>query len=260
MGYHEQRSAASPDEATFNQLLRQAKSPDPDVRFEAIGELNYYRSPEVDEALVQAAFDPDRDVASMAVDALSERDHPQARGMILEHLRSRPTLSQSALRSAGVVDISPHLDQAWLALEQREWVERTAGAGALAQAGVVSAIPKIRELAHRGKAVRQLAAEAHLLGSAALLGDSQSADLFVSRLSSRSRASREAAAYFLDRRGRVECLAQVVSVSRLRSALLSGMQIHDAWRYSFKPSRPEGIYSRTIEDLLRRLDALSRPS
>ncbi|MBI4302559.1 MAG: HEAT repeat domain-containing protein [Chloroflexi bacterium] len=257
---HKQETNRTPKWRTCERLLAQARSPNVDERFEAISELTYCESPEVDEALVEGATDLDPDVAGIALEALSERGHPKAREIILDHLHNRPSLRQSALRAAGVVDIGPHLQEAWQALERREWFWRTAGAGALAKAGAVAALPKIRELAQRARLAHQLEAEAQLLGSAGLLGHKESADLFLLRLSSRTGRSHRSAGYFLERKGRLQDLAGIVGVSRLRSALLRGKQFHDRRFQKLIADHPKTKYSTLFEDLLQRVDKLDTTS
>src|SRR3990172_1171236 len=139
----------TPSRQTLEQLFRKIQSSDPHERFEAVselGELVRYNLPEVDKTLVRAAADQDVDVAATAVDELAEAGHPQARELVLEHLRPPypKRLRDRALRSAGVVDISPHLEPAWGALESRYWVDRMNAAAALAKAGAVQALPAIR--------------------------------------------------------------------------------------------------------------------
>lgn len=243
-----QRSARE----ALGKLLLRAGSPDPEERFEAVADLAL-RPPsmEVDEALVRATSDPDPDVAARAILELAEREHPSARQLVLELLHhGNPTVRFSALRAAGVVDISPSLEAAWRALDGRRWVDRMAGAAALAQAGVESALPRIHALTHDAKNVRRYAAEAHLLGSASLLGDLASADLFLGRLSARGPESRLAAAAFLERRGRIQAMARIVGADRLRSALLAGKRVQEASR---KPG-----YAHRFDDLLLELDLLNQ--
>jgi HEAT repeat protein len=240
------------------ELVLQASSPDPDQRFEAVGELaRSYSGTEVDDVLVAAVADQDLDVAATALAGLAERGHPRARTLILTSLQSNdPTRRARALRAAGVVDIGPHLEDAWRALEERTWVQRMAGAAALAMARATDALPAIRRLAERAGAVRQPAAEAHLRGSAALLGDQESAQLFLDRLAGRRDAARMASAAFLERRGRVEDLAALIGRDALRSALATGMSQHEARRASARRRRARGGYPKLIECLLRRLDVM----
>lgn len=247
---------------TLDRLLTQVKSPDPDERFDAAGELADYDKPEADAAVIEAAADPDPQVAALVVRKLAERGHTEARDLILGLLRRRHPewLLQSALRSAGVVDISPHLEEAWGSLDARMWVARSAGAGALAKAGVVAAAPKIRQLALRGIAAGQRAPAAHLAGSGALLGDEESADLFLAQFTSRSRMGRIAAAAFLERRGRLEAMAEAVGIERLSAAVLAGRKIYDA----SPPARVKPNFwahdKREFDKLLERLEELSERS
>ncbi len=235
---------------SLSDLLLQMRSPDPDERFEAVAELALRPpSAEVDKALIDGTSDVDPDVVAAAMDGLAERGHPIARELIVEllhHAHSRVRFR--AIRSAGVVDIGPDLEAAWSALDDRRWVDRTAGAAALARAGVVSALPRIRALAERARAVRHYAAEAHLLGAASLLGDAASAESFLERLRARARESRLSAAAFLGRRGRVEGMARIVGTDRLRSALLAGRQVQLA--------SPKPGYAREFDKVLSYLDGL----
>ncbi len=237
----------------LDQLLLQVKSPDPEERFEAVAELaSGPASPEVEEALFQAISDPDPDVVALAMEEMAERGHPMARRVVLSNLHHpNPVIRFTALRSGGVIDISPDTEPAWCALDSRVWVDRTAGASALARAGVVSAVTRILSLARKALAVRQYEAEAHLLGSAALLGDEASAKLYLERLPSQRRRSRLAAAAFLERRGRIKAMARVLGAQRLRSALLAGREVQAK---STKPG-----YARHFDDLLNQLDALPAP-
>lgn len=240
------------DEQQFGEFLKRMESPDPDERFEALSGLAAHRVPAADDAIVRAVADPDPDVVATALDALAERAHPAARRLILAQLHSRNWLvRQAALRAAGIIDISPHLEPAWRALQSRRWVERMAGAGALAKAGVTAALPALRRLAQRARAVRELAAEAHVLGSMALLGDPAGASLFLQRLSARSRSSRLAAAAFLERGDRLRELARIVGVDRLRAALLAGKAVQAA--------SPKPRYQRRFDKLLERLEGLAAP-
>jgi HEAT repeat protein len=240
-------------------LLKAASDPDPIIRFEAVATLEDHYSPDIEAVLLKAASDPDPNVAGRATEALAARGHPKARDLILDHLRSDSAqlLRQMALRSAGIVDISPHLEQAWLALERRHWVERTAGASALAKAGELAALPRIRELAQRARSLRQLPAESQLLGSAALLGDMEAAIMFLSRLSSINRDSRDSAALFLGRPGKVESLARVTGPSRLRCALLVSQQLNEARRRELAAITGHPIKGgwspKLYDDLLRRV-------
>ena len=247
---------------TLDRALTQLKSPKPCERFDAVGELAEYNVPETDAALVNAVVDPDPDVASLAVRKLAEKGLPQARDLILGLLRRRHPkwLHQSALWSAGIVDISPHTEEAWRALDSPSWVERSAGAGALAKAGVAAAIPKIRQLVQRAITVGQRAPAAHLAGSGALLSDEESADLYLRCFSSRSRMSRTAAAAFLERQGRLEAMARAVGLQQLRTALLAGKQIYD----TSSPGRVRPSFwehdRRAFEKLLQRLEEISKRS
>jgi hypothetical protein len=217
-----------PSPETLQRLSVDLDSPDPDVRLEAISELGDYSSPRVDGALIRTRRDSDRDVAGAALELLAKRGRAHARELILEQLREGDGARRvRALRSAGVVNIAPHLEEAWRALDGRQWVERMAGAGALAKAGAVPALPRIRALAERARERRQWAAEAHFLDSAALLGDAQSADLYLARLSSPARSSRLAAVAFLQWRGRLEALTPILGAARLRAALSAGRQIQE---------------------------------
>ena len=146
--------ASKPEVARF---LRKAKSHDPDIRFDAVSRLPEKPDATIDAALTALVDDPDSEVAVMAFHQLGTRRYPQMRDVILRMLKKRPSerFRQSALWEARFVDISPHLEEAWSALESPIWVDRTAGAGVLAKAGVKKAIPKIRELAYQAVARRQ---------------------------------------------------------------------------------------------------------
>ena len=227
--------ASKPEVARF---LRKAKSHDPDVRFDAVSRLPEKPDATIDAALTALVDDPDSEVAVMALHQLGTRRYPRMPDVILRMLKKRPSkrFRQYALWEARFVDISPHLEEAWSALEGPIWVDRTAGAGALAKAGVKKAIPKIRELAYQAVARRQYYAAPHLFACAALLGDKESQERYLAQLTSRSDKSRSAAAAWLERGTWLQGMAEAVGEARLRATLLAATQIYESARPSTKVS------------------------
>jgi HEAT repeat protein len=210
-------------------LLLRLGSSDPEMRFFAVGELTVWKTPEAEALLVEAGTDPDPQVAQAAVRHLAERGHPASRDLILGLLRRvHPAwLRYSALWDAGVMDISPYLEQAWTVLNHREWLVRCAGAGALAKAHVVSSLPRLRGLMDRADKLDQDVAVAHLAGCAAILGDDAAATKFLACMSSRRRWRRGGATAWLQRRGRLAALLETTGFEALHSALLTGRQMNE---------------------------------
>lgn len=231
----------------LEKLLIQATSRDPNVRFEAIVSLADIPGDEARTALIRAGSDPNPQVAALSVSILAEKGDVEARRLIIDLLnRMAPQwLHQSALYSAGIVDISPNLDSAWQALKSRFWMDRTAGAGALAKASERSALLDIIRLWSEAHRRRQFEAEAHLTGCGALLGDKRSKEIFLECLSSDAWRSRGAAAAFLDRRGRLDAMAQAIGKTRLKATLKLSLEKegHEAI------PRHESLVTRLIRNL-----------
>lgn len=202
-------------------LLAAARSTDADERFEAVSDLTFRAEAEAAKALIQAVFDSDADVSAAALEGLAARGHPEARALVIGELgRRRPAVVRhAALRAAGMVDISPHLDGAWKALEHRAWVVRATGASALARAGQQEAAERIAALGRQALDKRDPAPAAHLLGAAALLGHAASQDAFLARLAGRGEVFVKAALYFLSRGDRATTLAAMVGKGAILAAI-----------------------------------------
>lgn len=216
----------------LDKLLRAVRDRDPEERFEAVGSLAYwwFPDPRALEAIVVASDDRVPRVARLAVRMAAEHGHPAARDLILKLLhRGQPSATRVALWSAWVVDISPHLEQAWKAIERPGWKGKWLGSGALAAGGAVEAAPRIREMAKAAQARRQMNYAPGLAAHAALLGDVEGKELFPALLTHpRNATARYEAASSLRRRGRPAAMARAVGEQQLRDALREVLRIYSA--------------------------------